>query len=185
MNKDKLEELILTKSIYNKGLESTYKEYVHEITGITLPESMKDFYTGPASTKFHGSNPYGLIQHSLCVYKCALDLATAFNMKENEINPIACIFHDLCKANAYKPVATGYGYAYNSDMIVLPHGSESVIRLRNLGIVLPVSWELAVAYHMGAFNPGDIQNYSNACKKYKEVLLLHTADMMATSIYKR
>lgn len=67
-----------------------------------------DFYTAPASTKFHLSTEGGLLQHSLNVYDCLQ------RKKDNEIWSgilaaagddalIICpLLHDLCKTHFYK-----------------------------------------------------------------------------------
>lgn len=162
-----------------------YKALVEKFTGVTLPEEYEDFYTSPASTKYHGAKMHGLVRHSLLVYYFANKLAEAFGVEE--INPIACIFHDLCKVGAYKfknPTDWGQAIQYNKDHIIIQHGPESLRRLYHLGITLPEAWEFAVAYHMGAFLDKDAQTYSEACEKYPEVLLLHTADMMASHLCK-
>jgi hypothetical protein len=43
-----------------------------------------------------------------------------------------------------------------------------------------MEWELAVYFHMGSFGLSSEENiqYMNACKAHREVLLLHTADML-------
>ena len=166
---------------------SDYIKLIKELTGVEFDNKhpMYDFYVAPASTKFHGCFPNGLVKHSLRVYYCALKLCAAFSMKPEEIDANACIFHDLVKVNLYQPLKIGTGYTYNKDAITLPHGSESLSRMSKYGI--PISnqaWVMAVAYHMGAFEHDNMSMYGNACEKYKEVLLLHTADMMATKIYK-
>ena len=164
-----------------------YKDIIKEATGVEFDEKneMYNFYISPASTKFHGDFQGGLAHHSLAVYYSALRLASAFDLTVQDIDANACIFHDLVKANLYLPLKMSLGYTYNKDMITLPHGTESIRRMHLNNI--PISseaWRFAVAYHMGAFEHDNIDMYSRACEKYKEVLLLHTADMMATKIYK-
>ena len=167
----------------------TPEEYIPMVKKLTNVEfdknhPMYDFYFAPASSKFHGCFPGGLVKHSLYVYYSALRLCAAFGMKPEEIDANACIFHDLVKANLYQPLKIGTGYTYNKDAITLPHGSESLRRMSKYGIkISSEAWEMAVAYHMGAFEHDNMTMYGNACEKYKEVLLLHTADMMATKVY--
>lgn len=165
--------------------EEGYKKLVEKFTGVVLPEEYAEFYTSPASTKYHGAKRYGLVRHSLLVYYYANVLAEAFGVEE--IDAKACIFHDLCKVGAYRfkdPTEWGQAIQYNKDHIIIQHGPESLRRLYHLGITLPEPWEFAVAYHMGAFLDKDAQTYSEACEKYPEVLLLHTADMMASHMCK-
>jgi hypothetical protein len=59
------------------------------------------------------------------------------------------------------------------------HGGESLRRISNF-VSLSEPWQMAVFWHMGSFGLSSEENiqYMNACKKYPEVLLLHTADML-------
>lgn len=145
------------------------------------------FFSSPASTKYHGAYDGGLFDHSLEVYRCALKLAKAFDMDDiNKISFEACMFHDLCKVGLYEKShliqTNGSSYVYAGNYIALPHGSESVFRIRTLGIKIPRKWEIAVAYHMGAFEADNARTYGNYCERIPELLLLHTADMMASKI---
>ena len=184
---NKILDIALSK--FPKDL-SYYSGVVEEITGIKFDKlhPAYGFYTSPASTKFHGSHEYGLVIHSITVYYCALLLAKSFQMEEEAIDKNACIFHDLVKVGCYQP-KVGYngnkGWDFNRDKIMLPHGAESLRLMNKYNIkISSEAWEFAVAYHMGAFEKDNMEMYSKACDKYKEVLLLHTADMMATKIYK-
>lgn len=149
------------------------------------------FFSSPASTKYHGAYDGGLFDHSLEVYRCALKLAKAFDMDDiNKISFEACMFHDLCKVGLYEKRGIHNipkdsfpkEYVYADNYVALPHGSESVFRIRTLGIKIPRKWEIAVAYHMGAFEADNARTYGNYCERIPELLLLHTADMMASKI---
>ena len=41
-----------------------------------------DFFTAPASTRYHGACEGGLVQHSLNVYDCLVDILNRPRMKE-------------------------------------------------------------------------------------------------------
>ena len=60
----------------------------------------------------------------------------------------------------------------------LPHGTESLSRIERWRPLSP-AWRSAVVNHMGAFDEGNRETFSAACRAYPEVLLLHTADMWA------
>ncbi len=62
-----------------------------------------DFFTAPASTKYHGGYQGGLCQHSIDVYQYAKRLTFLMSTPPSE-EPlaIAARFHDLCKVNLYK-----------------------------------------------------------------------------------
>ena len=60
-----------------------------------------DFFSAPASTRFHGACTGGLCMHSLNVYHALHD--TFFTEGESEESFAICaLLHDLCKANYYK-----------------------------------------------------------------------------------
>lgn len=155
------------------------------------------FFSDPASTKYHGSYEGGLFDHSIAVYEAAIRCAGIYGLDvstQPPVDPIACIFHDLCKVNSYKHVVKKdkdgnvkwSGYEYNDDNpCVISHGAESLRRLLNLGISLQEPWQMAINYHMGVFGASneEMTRFSKITEKVPEVLLLHHADMIATKIY--
>ena len=66
-----------------------------------------DFYTAPASTRFHLACEGGLLQHSLNVYDCLVAKKESPVWKPildgipNESLIIIALLHDLCKTNFY------------------------------------------------------------------------------------
>lgn len=157
----------------------------------------EDFFKAPASTKYHGADECGLFRHSLRVLQCYLMLegSTVFDNDvrlTTSFNLPAILFHDACKINFYKEKQTfkydtnipKQKFDYNPDYTGIQHGPQSVIWLLEHGFILDDTWKNAVAYHMGAFVESDINGYGKACEKFPEVLMLHTADMMASKIYK-
>lgn len=61
-----------------------------------------DFFSAPASTKFHCACEGGLVQHSLSVYHTLMDRYFEEGIDNPESFAIAALLHDLCKANFYK-----------------------------------------------------------------------------------
>ena len=68
-----------------------------------------DFFSAPASTRYHGNYEGGLCQHSLNVYDALVDILDRPRVKETygirypaESVAIAALLHDLCKVNFYK-----------------------------------------------------------------------------------
>jgi len=62
-----------------------------------------DFYEAPASTKYHGSYPGGLAEHSINVHSNLLLLNDGMEYHiEEEPLAISSLFHDICKSNIYK-----------------------------------------------------------------------------------
>ncbi len=67
-----------------------------------------DFYTAPASTRFHLSTEGGLLQHSLNVYQCLKDKTESLvwgrilEAAGGDALIICPLLHDLCKTYFYK-----------------------------------------------------------------------------------
>ena len=60
-----------------------------------------DFFTAPASTRFHGACECGLVMHSINVYNAMMQ--HFFTEGESAESYAICgLLHDLCKANFYK-----------------------------------------------------------------------------------
>lgn len=74
-----------------------------------------DFYTAPASTRFHGAYAGGLLQHSLNVYDELRRLLNAYpEIKCSDESAVICaLFHDFCKVN-FMPQRSAIGKT-NSD----------------------------------------------------------------------
>ena len=65
-------------------------------------ENRTDFFTAPASTKFHGACKEGLVIHSLNVYDLLKKRNDEKKAYSDETVAIVALLHDLCKANFYK-----------------------------------------------------------------------------------
>ena len=82
------------------------KAYVKRDGIDTLMQSLEksDFYTAPASTRFHGSVDGGLCAHSIAVGKQLMALADLYapGVYSKESLVIVALFHDLCKIGVYK-----------------------------------------------------------------------------------
>lgn len=149
-----------------------------------------DFYTAPASTRYHESFEGGLALHSLNV------LHHLFNLNEHyetgydiETLTIVALFHDLCKVGCYKTSmrnvkdeATGVWskvpyYTFDEDFKYGGHGSKSVFLLQNF-IKLTPDEAVAINCHMGVENgKWEVAEAHRACPL---AFLLHTADMAST-----
>lgn len=154
-----------------------------------------DFYSAPASTRFHGNYAGGLVEHSLNVYKAAKQLAnqhSELNIPAESI-AIAALFHDLCKANFYvlstrnvKDENTGIWrkepFYKADDQYPLGHGEKSVIILMKF-LHLTDDEIYAIRFHMGGFDSavkGGDSSMSKAFEICPFAVLLHLADMIAT-----
>lgn len=153
-----------------------------------------DFYTAPASTKFHNAFEGGLAEHSLNVYKALKEL-TGGKWSEDTLR-IVGLLHDVCKINLYKVEMrnkknpdTGTWYQepfYTSeDMMPLGHGEKSVMLVSEF-VKLTKEELYAIRWHMGGFEPKDNYGYlSKAYEKYELAVYAHMADIKATYIYEK
>lgn len=163
-----------------------FKEiFTTQITRKGAPELLAwlestDFFTAPASTKYHGAYPGGLVDHSLNVYFTLIDgpLAREYSA---QTRAICALLHDICKADYYEREESDGKYRVN-DRFPFGHGEKSVLLIeRHMKLAEPEA--LAIRWHMGAYDDaarGGSRTLSEAMKKTPLVLALHTADMMAT-----
>lgn len=155
-----------------------------------------DFYTAPASTRFHGCEEAGLLKHSLKVYEileqkvknCSINL----QVPEDTIRIVA-LLHDICKTNYY---TVDYRNAKNSlgvwekvpyykvdDTIPYGHGEKSVMMISEY-IKLTNEEKYAIRWHMGYTEPKELYNTIGiAYEKYPLALLTHEADLEASHFF--
>lgn len=153
-----------------------------------------DFFTAPASTKFHGTYEQGLVEHSLNVLTELKTSKNANRFSEESIIKVA-LLHDICKANFY---VVDYRNAkidgkweqvpfYTvKDDFPYGHGEKSVL-LASRFIDLTEEEMLAIRWHMGAFDEavkGGF-NLSQVYQKYPLALELHIADLRATYLVEK
>ena len=164
-----------------------------------------DFWTSPASTRFHGNVKGGLAAHSLMVAVQALRFAVSFaenfalSKRSGKFDFtaqdvfISGIAHDFCKAGAYatesKKTKDFNGnwkyepyYKTKSDLRNLGHAGESVLLLLES---MPSQLKRrnvieAIKCHMGFSDlaPMETYNYSNLLQN-PLVLLIQLADQSA------
>lgn len=105
-----------------------------------------DFYTAPASTRFHLACPGGLLQHSLNVYDCLTAKKSSplwgkylEGIKEESLILIS-LMHDLCKANLY---TIGYKNQKTYDTDKVRAANHSQVKHDDLGDFI---WETVTKY---------------------------------------
>ena len=157
-----------------------------------------DFYSAPASTRYHGSYPGGLVQHTLNVAYELKQLVDFYDMKIPKDSILICALgHDFCKINTYRetivnvpPQRTKSGkweqqQGYKKDeYLKLGHGAKSLSTLQDF-ITLKDYEKEAIYWHMGAFDLGQYNNINDLSKTFEEnplAFLLHIADMCVTYI---
>ena len=144
-----------------------------------------EFFTAPASTKYHGAYEGGLFDHSLETAKALVNLTDKLGLTwERPESPyIVGMFHDLCKCDNYVvDIETGK-YIYNPDIIIPGHGEKSVMILQKF-IDLTDEEIACIRWHMGAYETDTKMwnYYGKAIEKYPNVLYTHTADMISSKI---
>lgn len=148
-----------------------------------------DFFTAPASTKYHSCHEGGLVEHSLNVYHRLTTLATEpLNLATDETIAICGLLHDVCKANFYKASTrnvkndeTGkwekVPYYAIDEKFPFGHGEKSVFLIERF-MTLTAEEAVAIRFHMGEFDM--LRCTSDAYSKYPLAVMLHVADEMAT-----
>ena len=155
-----------------------------------------DFFTCPASTRFHGAYAGGLLEHSLNVYSelCRLSKAYPEFSFSEEIMIIVALFHYMCKVNFYgvekrnrKNDTTGQwekhdAYTYDEQFCFGGHGSKSVY-LTQYFIKLTPEEAVAINCHMGAYDGN--KDVGRAYEHFPLAWMLHVADESAAYIKER
>ena len=154
-----------------------------------------DFFTAPASTRFHGNYEGGLCEHSLNVYDCLCDIMSRPRIKEQygisyseESIAIAALLHDICKTNFYK---VSFRNAKNAegkwesvpfytieDNLPYGHGEKSVY-IASGYMRLTRDEAFAIRYHMGFSGNDDPGNVGRAMEMFPLAFFLHCADSEA------
>ena len=142
----------------------------------------KGFCSSPASKIFHGSYDGGLFDHSICVTSELIRLTDMMGLAWSEdFSPVKVgMLHDLCKVGSYYKNSDG-GYEYLKPSILPGHGMKSTILAQS---IIPLTDEeiACIVHHMGAYETDCWDEYDAAIRKYPNVLLTHTADMIASKI---
>ena len=150
-----------------------------------------DFFTAPASTRFHLSEYGGLCHHSLNVYTRLRDIDSLMGIGIDRNSIVICgLLHDICKANFYETEKRNrkvndkweeYDAYTVNDKFPIGHGEKSVIIIQKY-MELKAEEALAIRWHMGAYNMNfqDTQSLSNANKIHPLVLAMQMADQTAS-----
>lgn len=186
---------------YQFIFETEARTAIHRsgIDNLLLYLHSTDFYTAPASTRFHGAEECGLVKHSLAVYENFWKIAPVFGYdhspEHDESAAIACLFHDLCKIDFYttsyrnvKDDETGKWqrvpcYTVDEKLPYGSHGAKSVYIVQN-HIHLTPEEAMAIHNHMGAYNNGTYENSGKAFDYSLLAWLVHVADEAATYVSK-
>lgn len=149
-----------------------------------------DFFTAPASTKYHCACSEGLVMHSLSVYDVLMEKHFEDDADNLESFTICSLLHDLCKAQFYKVSsrnvkneATGawekQPYYMIEDSFPYGHGEKSVFLIERF-MRLKIEEAMAIRWHMGGFDDSTSYSMSQAYEKYPLAVKLHLADLEST-----
>ena len=154
-----------------------------------------DFFTAPASTKFHGSYEGGLLEHSLNVYYCLNDFLKNSNFCkkhgfhfDDESIAIAALLHDMCKTNFYKTemrnakkngVWESVPYYTIEDNLPYGHGEKSVYIISGF-MKLTRDEAFAIRYHMGFSTNDEPNQVGRAFEMFPLAFALAMSDMEAS-----
>ncbi|MBQ8965363.1 hydrolase [Ruminococcus sp.] len=156
-----------------------------------------DFFTAPASTRYHCAYEGGLCDHSLHVYYCLKDYLERNRVKDeyglsypDESIAVVALLHDICKVNLYrtsfrnkKNDVTGVWekvpyYEYH-DTLPYGHGEKSVYIVSSY-MRLTREEAMAIRWHMGFSGEENVNTIGRALGMYPLALATHIADMEAT-----
>lgn len=178
----------------------TYKANIHREGSESLLDYLTnkcDFFTAPASAKFHGSYAGGLCDHSLNVYHCLTDYLARERVMElygleytPESTAIVALLHDVCKIGCYRPGtrnvkndSTGQwekvSTFFYEDKLPYGHGEKSVYIISGF-MRLSREEAMAIRWHMGFSGPEDSRMVGQALQQYPLAFALATADMEAS-----
>lgn len=161
-----------------------------------LGSKSSDFFTAPASTRYHGAYAGGLAEHSVNVYHCLKAYLERQRVKElyhmeysDETIALVSLLHDVCKINCYKAgtrnVKDDNGVwqkvpTYNfDDQLPYGHGEKSVYIISGF-MRLTREEAFAIRFHMGFSGSEDKGSVGKAFEMFPLAFALSVADMEAT-----
>jgi hypothetical protein len=140
-----------------------YKENITRAGSDKLLEWIEttDFFTAPASTRYHCACENGLVMHSVSVYNTMVEKHFDEENDSAESFAICALLHDLCKAQFYKVSTrnvkneeTGrwekVPYYAIEDRFPYGHGEKSVFLIERC-MKLRLDEAMAIRWHMGEF----------------------------------
>ena len=206
------EEIQKNKETFIELLSSIKREGSN-IDKLVAKLEASDFFTAPASTKYHGAYEGGLCDHSLCVYYNLKSLVTSKGLAD-QIAPesiiITALLHDFSKMNLYrteyrnKKFYSDYGskkdeagrfdwvaeayYATVPDEERFIYGSHEETSEYMVRRYIPLTLEesAAILNHHAGMGYDSTQGgvSSKVMSAFPLAALLHCADMLATYLDK-
>jgi hypothetical protein len=159
-------------------------------------ENKSDFFTCPASARYHGAHAGGLCEHSVNVYRCLRDYLARERVQElyglespEESIAVSALLHDLCKVGCYRQGSrnvkgpdgkwTAVPTYFYEDKLPYGHGEKSVYIISGF-LKLRRDEAMAIRWHMGFSGGEDSRLVGQALQQYPLAFALSVADMEAT-----
>ena len=180
---------------YQDEFLEIYRSKISREGSVPLLEWLQktDFFTAPASSKYHCACRGGLVQHSVSVYRTMMEKHFEQGKDSEESFAICALLHDVCKAQFYKE---GFRNVKNDetgqwekksvyfveDSFPYGHGEKSVFLIERF-LRLKTSEAVAIRWHMGGFDDaarGGSFAVSQAYERYPLAVKLHLADLGST-----
>ena len=181
-----------------------YRDNIHREGSDALLDYLEhksDFFTSPASARFHGSYPGGLCEHSVNVYRCLEAYLERERVRElygldysPETVALVSLLHDVCKIGCYRggtrnvkgPDGKWQSVPtfFYEDNLPYGHGEKSVYILSGF-LRLTREEAMAIRWHMGFSGTEDPRTVGQALQQFPLAFALATADMEATYFLER
>lgn len=191
---EKKEEFI---SIYGQNIK---RDGASELLEYLLSDK-SDFFSAPASTKYHGDYEGGLVEHCINVYTCLKEYLSRPSIKklsvlncDEETLAIVALLHDVCKINTYKisyrnvkdenGLWQSVPFYEFEDSLPYGHGEKSVYIISGF-MKLTREEAFAIRYHMGFSGNEDKRSIGSAFERFPLALALNIADMEATYYFEK
>ncbi len=188
-----------TLSDYNVRFHEIYAKHIKRDGSEKFLDWLEktDFFTAPASTKYHCACEGGLLMHSINVYETLR--GKYFEEGDSEESFAICaLFHDICKAEFYKTSTRNVKneesgqwekkpYFVVEDKFPYGHGEKSVFLVERF-MRLRLDEAMAIRWHMGGFDDsvkGGSFAISQAYDRYSLAVKLHLADLEATYLVEK
>ena len=171
-----------------------FNEFIRRPGSARLLEWMEttDFFTAPASTRFHAAYEGGLLEHSLNVYHVFRRKHFEEGVDDPESVAIVTLLHDLCKAGFYTVEMRNrkneqgqwekVPYYAIDDRFPYGHGEKSVFLIERF-LRLKNEEAVAIRWHMGGFDEavrGGSYALANAFERYPLAVKLHLSHLEAS-----
>ena len=186
---------------YKQEFIDIYKTYITRDGADKLLAWLEktDFFTAPASTKFHCACEGGLVMHSVNVYNALRSRYFDEDGGDNEESFAICaLLHDICKAQYYKTSMRNVKNEITGSWEKVPfyavedafpygHGEKSVFLIERF-LRLKLDEAMAIRWHMGGFDDsakGGSFAISQAYDRYSLCVKLHIADLEATYLMEK